>query len=117
MALLIDAAYELFGLLRRAWIDMAQQTIQRERAGSDQVGRILDGLWRHAIHLDHHFSAPEVWPDPLRDVPVQSAVSRADDLVNGEATNCPSAAHISDIPLFGRNVGFSPKWLVQSDTV
>ena len=44
MALLIDAAYELFGFLLRAWIDMAQQTIQRERAGSDQIGRILDRL-------------------------------------------------------------------------
>jgi len=57
MAPLIDAAYELFGLLLRAWVDMAQQTVERERTGPDQVGRILDGLWRHTIHLDHHSSA------------------------------------------------------------
>jgi len=29
MALIIDAAYELFGFLLRPWIGMAQQTIQR----------------------------------------------------------------------------------------
>ena len=57
VALLIDAADELFGFLLRPWVDVAQQTIQREHAGSDQVGRILDGLWRHTIHLDHHSSA------------------------------------------------------------
>ena len=57
MALLIDAAYELLGFLLRPWIDVAQQTIQRERTRADQVGWILDGLWRHTIHLDHHSSA------------------------------------------------------------
>jgi len=47
VALLINAADELFGLLPRPWIDMAQETIQRERAGTDQIGRVFDGLWRH----------------------------------------------------------------------
>jgi len=28
VALLIDAAYELFGFLLRPWVDMAQQTIE-----------------------------------------------------------------------------------------
>ena len=59
MALLIDAAYEFLGFLLRPWIDVAQQTIQREYAGSDQVGRVLDGLWRHTIHLDCHSSAAD----------------------------------------------------------
>ena len=53
MALLIDVAYELFGFLRRPWVDVAQQTIQREHACPDEVGRVLDGLWWHAVHLDH----------------------------------------------------------------
>ncbi len=35
MALLIDAADELFGFFLRPWIGMAQQTIQREDAGPD----------------------------------------------------------------------------------
>src|SRR6266496_4987633 len=56
VTLLIDAAYELFGFLLRPWVDVAQQTIQREHTGSDQVGRVLDGLCRHTIHLDHHSS-------------------------------------------------------------
>ena len=54
VTLVIDEAYEVFRFLRRSWVDVAQESIQREGAGSDQVGRILDGLWRHAIHLDHH---------------------------------------------------------------
>jgi hypothetical protein len=57
MALLIDAADELLGLLLRTWIDMAQQTIQRERAGTNQIGRIFDGLSWLTIHLDHHSNA------------------------------------------------------------
>src|SRR5438874_4328761 len=57
VALLIDAAYELFGFLRRPRVDVAQQTIQREGAGPDQVGRVLHGLWGQAIHLDYHSSA------------------------------------------------------------
>lgn len=42
MALLIDAEYELFGVLVRAWVDVAQQTIHRKRAGPDQVWRIFE---------------------------------------------------------------------------
>src|SRR5215472_14974232 len=57
VALLIDAAYELLGLLLRPRVDMAQQTIQRERAGPRQVGRVFDGLQWHTIHLDHHSNA------------------------------------------------------------
>ena len=38
MALLIDAAYELFGFLLRPRVDVAQETIQRERTRADQVG-------------------------------------------------------------------------------
>lgn len=54
MALLIDAANELLGILLRAWVDMAEQTAERERTGPDQVGPILNGLWRRRIQLDHH---------------------------------------------------------------
>src|SRR5438874_11383152 len=56
VALLIDAAYELFGFLLGPRGNMAQQTIERERTGPDQVGRILDWLWRHTFHLDHYSS-------------------------------------------------------------
>jgi hypothetical protein len=56
MALLIDAAYELFGFFLRPWVDVAQQTIHGKDASSNQVGRVLDGLWWHMIHLDHHSS-------------------------------------------------------------
>src|SRR5260370_7391504 len=58
MALPIDAVYEIFGFLRRARVDVAQQPIQRERAAPDQVRRIFDGLWGHTIHYDDHCSAP-----------------------------------------------------------
>ena len=57
MALLINEAYEGFGFLRWSRVDVAQQAIQRERAGPDQIGRSLDGLWRYTIHLDYHCSA------------------------------------------------------------
>jgi hypothetical protein len=57
VALLIDAAYELFGFRRRPWVDVAQQPIQRERMSPDQVGRIFDGLWWHTIHLAHYCNA------------------------------------------------------------
>lgn len=57
MALLIDAANELLGFLLRAWVDVAYQTVDRECTGPNQVRQILDGLWRHAIHLDHYSSA------------------------------------------------------------
>jgi hypothetical protein len=57
VALPIDAAYELLGFLLRPWVDVAQQAIERERTGPDQVGRIIDGLRRHTIHLDHRSSA------------------------------------------------------------
>ena len=57
MALPIDAVYEIFGFLRRARVDVAQQPIQRERAGPDQVWRIFDRLWWHTILHDDHCSA------------------------------------------------------------
>ncbi len=57
MALLIYAAYELFGFLLRPWVDVAQQTIQRERTGPDQIGRVLHGLWWRTIHFDYHSNA------------------------------------------------------------
>lgn len=57
MALLIDPADELFGFLLRPWVDVAQQPIQTEGAAADQVRWILNGLWRHIVHLDHHSSA------------------------------------------------------------
>ena len=57
MALLIDAAYELFGFRRRPWVDMAQQPIQRERSGPDQIRRIFDLLRWHTIHVDHYSNA------------------------------------------------------------
>ena len=44
MALLIHAAYELLGFFLRLGIDVAQQTIQRERTRPDQIGRIFHGL-------------------------------------------------------------------------
>jgi hypothetical protein len=52
VALLIDAAYELFGFLRRPRIDMAQQTIQRKLLIPEQIGQILHGLRRQMIDLD-----------------------------------------------------------------
>ena len=57
MALLIDAAYELFGFLLSPWVEVGQQPIERGRASVDQVGRIFDGLWRHTIHLDYYYNA------------------------------------------------------------
>jgi hypothetical protein len=30
---------------------VAQQPIQTERAGADQVGRIFDGLWWYTVHV------------------------------------------------------------------
>jgi hypothetical protein len=54
-ALLIDEAYEGFGFLRGPRVDVAQQPIEIERSGSDQVGRILDGLWRYSIHFQRPF--------------------------------------------------------------
>ena len=50
-ALLIDEADEGLGFFRWSRIDVAQQPIQTERAGPDQGGRILDGLWRYAVHV------------------------------------------------------------------
>jgi len=51
-ALLIDDAYEGFGLLGRSRVNVAQEPIQRERAGPGEVGRIFDGLLWYTIHLD-----------------------------------------------------------------
>jgi hypothetical protein len=51
VALLINAAYELLGFLLGTWVDVAQQTIERERTRSHEVGRVFDGLWWHTIHL------------------------------------------------------------------
>ena len=56
MALLIEEAYEGFRVLRWARVDVAQQAIQREGAGPDQIGRILDGLWWYTIHLSHYLN-------------------------------------------------------------
>jgi hypothetical protein len=56
MPLLINAANELLGLLLWTWIDVAQETIQREGASTNRVGRVFDGLWWHT-HLSHHFNA------------------------------------------------------------
>jgi hypothetical protein len=35
---------------------VAQQAIQREGAGPDQIGWILDGLWRYTIHHSHYLN-------------------------------------------------------------
>ena len=56
MALLIEEAYEGFRILRWTRVDVAQQAIQREGAGPDQIGRILDGLWWYTIHLSHYLN-------------------------------------------------------------
>jgi hypothetical protein len=56
MALLIEEAYEGFRFLRRTRVDVAQQAIQREGAGPDQIGWILDGLWRYTIHHSHYLN-------------------------------------------------------------
>jgi len=32
-------------------VDVAQQAIQAEGAGADQVGRTFDGLWWNAVHV------------------------------------------------------------------
>src|SRR5687768_5322347 len=56
MALLMDAAYELFGFLRCRWVDVTQETLQRESACPGQSGRIFERLWR-TIHIDRHSSA------------------------------------------------------------
>jgi hypothetical protein len=58
MALLINAADELFGFLPWPRVDMAQQPIQREGATPDQVRWILYGLCRHIVHLDHYSTEP-----------------------------------------------------------
>ena len=42
-ALLLDEVHEGFGFLRRPRVDMAQEAVQRELAGPDQVRRIFDG--------------------------------------------------------------------------
>jgi hypothetical protein len=57
MALLIDSAYESFGFLRGPRVDVAQQTIQRERADSDEVRRIFHGLLMQTVHRNYHSSA------------------------------------------------------------
>jgi hypothetical protein len=44
VALLIDDAYESFGFLRRSRVDVAQQTLQGEWGGPDQIRWIFDGL-------------------------------------------------------------------------
>ena len=62
VALLIDAAYELLGFLPGPWVDVAQQTIQRERAAPDQIGRIFDGLSWRTIPLSGWEFGPVVWP-------------------------------------------------------
>jgi len=51
VALLINVAYEFFAFLCRSWIDVAQQTIQRERTAPDEIRRILGGLSCWMIHL------------------------------------------------------------------
>jgi hypothetical protein len=35
---------------------VAQQAIQREGAGPDQIGWILDGLWWYTIHHSHYLN-------------------------------------------------------------
>ena len=50
-ALLIDETDKGFGFFRRSGIDVAQQPIQTERAGPDQVGWIFDGLWWYTVHV------------------------------------------------------------------
>ena len=62
MALLIEEAYEGFRVLRWARVDVAQQAIQREGAGPDQIGRILDGLWWYTIHLSHYLNTKAPGP-------------------------------------------------------
>lgn len=57
MALVIHAAYELFGFLLRPWVDVAQQPLQRERASPDQIGRIFNGLLWQTVHLGHYSNA------------------------------------------------------------
>ena len=54
MAVLINAAHELFAFLGYSGIDMAQKPIQRERAGLDEVCRIFNGLLWHKIHFDDY---------------------------------------------------------------
>jgi hypothetical protein len=56
VALLIDLADEGFGFLRWSGVDMAQEAIQREGTGSDQIGEGFNGLW-YTIHVSHHSSA------------------------------------------------------------
>ena len=56
MALLIEEAYEGFRILRWTRVDVAQQAIQREGAGPDQIGWILDGLWWYTIHHSHYLN-------------------------------------------------------------
>jgi len=52
----MDEAYEGFGFLRRRRVDVAQESIKRERARPDEIGWIFDGLlW--AIHLDYYSTA------------------------------------------------------------
>lgn len=84
MALLIDAADDLFGFLLRPWVDVAQQTIHGEHADPDQVGRILHGLWWQAIHVtpilsrlaDPDCGGPRR-PPPNAEIPKKEAAAEA----------------------------------------
>ena len=57
-ALGMDEAYEGFGFLDRCRVDVTQEPIEREGRGPGEVGWVLNGLLRCAIHLDHILTLP-----------------------------------------------------------